>query len=182
MDEMQIIRQQLAVERRHLAAVAQACASALQGANTPTPASGPTLAQFQEACTQYLGCVLDWYQQRDARLQRLAAGLEPADPRCSPVHEILARSGGGGEALAQLAAAAADPAAWNRFVQFLSGPWSGRRDALEQLLANDSRAADWRRISAIDADGILEERARFSRVAALVPAGVVLGASGTRAV
>jgi hypothetical protein len=175
MNETQLIRAQLATEQSHLGAVAQACAAALRKGRTSTPPGGAALAPFQQACVEYLQCVLGWYEARDQRLARLAAGLGGDDPRCRTVNEILARSGASREALHMLSSASTSPATgWENFVQFLSGPWSARRAALEQLLSNDSRAVDWRRIGGIDADGILEERARFARVAGLLPAGVTL--------
>jgi hypothetical protein len=167
MNETQLIRRQLALEREHLAAVAQACAQAA----TQLPACAP----FQQACEEYLACVLGWFAARDRRLSALAAGLGPEDPRCATVNEILARSGDSGQAQALLAAAA-----WPDLLQFLQGPWSARRDALEGLLAHDSRVIDWRQIGGIDADGILEERTRYAQVVALLPAGVSL-APPTRA-
>jgi hypothetical protein len=172
MNETQLIRRQLALERAHLAAVAQACVQA----TAQPPAPGSALAPFQQACAEYLTCVLGWYAARDRRLSVLAAGLGPEDPRCARVNEILARSGDSDEAQARLAAAGDGAVRWPELVQFLEGPWSARRDALEGLLANDSRVSDWRQIGGIDADGMLEERTRFARVAALLPAGVSLAA------
>jgi hypothetical protein len=181
MNETQLIRQQLAIERGRLGAVAQACAQAIAAAPAAALTPGSALAQFQQACLEYLDCVLGWYEERDRRLAQLAAALGSGDPRCSTVNEILARAGGGGEALTKLTAAKAGGAAWKEFVQFLGGPWSTRRDALEALLANDTRPLDWRLIGGIDADGILEERAHFARVAALLPAGASLGPPSPRA-
>jgi hypothetical protein len=175
MNETQLIRRQLALEREHLAAVAQACAQGLQAAARHS-APGSALAPFQQACAAYLACVLSWYAARDRRLWDLAAGLGPEDPRCATVNEILARSGDSDEAQARLAAAGDDAARWPQLVQFLEGPWSARRDALEELLAHDSRVSDWRQIGGIDADGMLEERTRFARVASLLPTGVSLAA------
>ena len=175
MNEFQLIRRQLALEREHLAAVAQACAQALQAAARP-PAPGLPLAQFQQACAEYLACILGWYAARDQRLAALASGLGSEDPRCVTVHEILARSGDSAGAQALLAAAGGSAAGWPPLLKFLSGPWSARRDALENLLANDARVSDWRLIGGIDADGMLEERTRFARVAALLPASVSLAA------
>jgi hypothetical protein len=173
MNEAQLIRQQLALERGHLGVVARACATALQAA-PPTLAAGSALAQFQQACVAYLHCILGGYEERDRRLAHLAATLGSEDPRLRTVRDILARAGGNAEALARLSAAGASPGDWREFVQFLSGPWSARRDAVEQLLADDSRPFDWRRIGGIDADGVLAERTHFARVAALLPAGASL--------
>lgn len=173
MNEFQLIRRQLALEREHLAAVAQACAQALQAAAGP-PATA--LAQFQQACAEYLACVLAWHTARDQRLAALATALGRADARGTMLHELLARRGDSTEAQALLGAAGSTAAGWRQLLQFLQGPWSARRAALEGLLAPDARVSDWRLVAGIDADGILEERTRFARVAALLPAGATLAA------
>jgi hypothetical protein len=178
MNESQLIRQQLALERAHLAAVARACAEILGGATGQEPA---VPGDFGHACEAYLGCVLRWYEARDQRLGQLAAGLGSQDPRGSTVSALLASSGSASEALQKLGAAASTPGGWQGFEQFLRGPWSARRDALERLLAHESRAAHWRLIAGIDADGILQERVRFARIASLMPAGTSLSASPPRA-
>lgn len=177
MNETQLIRQQLALERARLAAVARACSEIL-GSGTRNAA---VAADFAEACTAYLGCVLCWYEARDQRLDALVAACGSADPRYSHAGALLAGHGSATQALGELGAAAGTPGGWQRFEQFLRGPWGARRDALESLLARDSRAAEWRLIGGIDADGILEERARFARIAALMPAGARLAASPPRA-
>ncbi len=172
MNETELIRRQLALEREHLCAAAQACAQALQAAR---PAPGSAVAQFQQACAEYLDCVLGWYVSRDRRLAALAAGLRSEDPRRAALDGILARSGDSREAQARLAAAVDAPAGWPELARFLLGPWGTRRAALEGLLA-ETRVIDWRLIGGIDADGMLEERTRFARIAALLPAGVSLAA------
>ncbi len=170
MNETQLIRAQLAREREHLNAVARACAHSFQGASAAALTPGSGLQPFHEAATEYLALVLGWYEARDARLARLAATLGAEDPRCSTVRELLAREGSSTQALRTLAACR-DPGSWQALAAFLDGPWSRRRDALEGLLANDSQAGDWRAIGGIDADGIMEERRRFARIAALIPPG-----------
>jgi hypothetical protein len=174
MNESQLIRQQLALERAHLSAVTRACSEILGGA-TAHKAAVP--GDFGPACQAYLGCVLSWYEARDQRLAQLGAGPGSHDPRGNTVSALLASRGSASEALEKLGAAASTPGGWQGFEQFLRGPWSARRDALEALLAGDLRAADWRLIGGIDADGILEERVRFARVASLMPAGASLAAS-----
>jgi hypothetical protein len=176
MNETEFIRRQLALEREHLGAVARACADA---ANSPS-GKAATLAQFQQACLEYLDCVLGWYEERDRHVEKLAAALGAEDPRSGTVNEILGRRGSGREALEKLTTAGATAGGWPQFVSFLSGPWSARREALEQLLAHDSRSLERRLIGGIDADGILEERRHFDRVVALLPAGVSLALQPAR--
>jgi hypothetical protein len=158
MNETQIIRRQLDIERAHALAAAGAATAAAAG-------------EFREAAGAYLACVLGWYEARDRRLEEMAVRLGAQDPRCRTIQELLSRRGHSGEALALLAAGS-----WPALAQFLRGPWHERREAVEQL-SNDARAADWRAITAIDADGILEERSRYRRVAELLPAGLSLAAA-----
>ena len=60
------------------------------------------------------------------------------------------------------------------FAQFFNSVWSARRDAIEAWLAANPRTTDWRVIAGIDADSILEERHRYARVRAALPAGASL--------
>lgn len=187
MNEIQLLRTQLATERAHLSAVANACASALGGAAGPV-ADGSPLAQFLEASVDYLVCVLAWFEERDQRLTDLARAL-PEAPGRRALEEALARPGRSREALGRLEAACArslatgaapvsagDAAArhWQEFHRYFSGVWSVRRDALEALLAADPRAGDWRAVCGIDADSILEERRRYAQVCARLPPGARL--------
>jgi hypothetical protein len=177
MDETQLIRQQLALERAHLAAVARACTEILGAASGPDAVPG----DFRPACEDYLACVLGRYAARDRRLEQLAAAPGSQDPRYATADALLRGGGSAAEALDKLRSAGSAAGGWRGFEEFLRGPWSARRDALEKLLARDSRAADWRLIGGIDADGILEERVRFARIAALMPAGMNLAAAPTQA-
>lgn len=174
MNETQLIRAQLGTEREHVIEAATACANGGRGPAGGALAPGSVLALFRGACREYLACVLGWYELRDQRLSRLAVTLGEADPRCAAVARLLALPGGAREALGRLEAAASPGTSqgWDELARFMSGPWNARRDALERLLANDPRATDWRLISGIDADSILEERARFARLATLAPMGV----------
>jgi hypothetical protein len=63
---------------------------------------------------------------------------------------------------------------WREFAQFFNSVWSARRDAIDALLAANTTTTDWRVIAGIDADSILEERNRYSRVRATLPAGASL--------
>ena len=72
MNEVEIIRQQLALERAHVGTVANACANAMQG-DAGAKAPGDALWQFRRACVDYLACVLAWFEERDQRLADLGA-------------------------------------------------------------------------------------------------------------
>ena len=188
MNEVELIRNQLALERAHVGAVATACANAMQGdagADAGAFVTGESLGQFRRACVEYLACVLAWFEERDQRLtDLLQTGFPPTDPTRGALEEALGRRGRGREALAMLAAACARTTAsgsagrqgWREFAEYFDGVWSTRRDALDALLATNSRAADWRTFGGIDADSILEERRRYAQVCAQVPPGMTLGA------
>ena len=184
MNEVGLIRHQLALERVHVGAVANACANAMQG-DAGTVASGDSLGQFRRACIDYLACVLAWFEERDQRLtDLLQARFHATDPARRSLDEVLARPGRSREALTKLEAACAGSTAsdsagqqgWREFAEYFDGVWSTRRDALDALLSTNSRATDWRTLGGIDADSILEERRRYAQVSAQVPPGVALGA------
>lgn len=170
MNEIQLIRDQLASERAHASAVARACAVAARG-------------EFAETCVEYLVRVLAWFEERDQRAGDLARS-RPAEPAAGgALAEALARPGRSREALEKLEravaggsrAAASDPSPlWQEFARYFDGVWSARRDAIDDRLAEELRPAEWRAVAGIDADSILEERRRFARVCAALPAGVAL--------
>ncbi len=181
MNEVQLIRQQLDTEREHAGTVARTCAAVLGRSGAAAPASGTPLEAFRQACVDYLVCVLAWFEERDRRLGALINTYGPEHPTRDALDEALARRGRSRDALEKLEAAFAqgpDTAAprnlWAEFANFLDGPWSSRRDALDALLGDSPRSAEWRQVSGIDADGILEERARYARIQKTLPAGVSL--------
>ena len=189
MNEVQLIRSQLALERAHAAAVANAWATALQGDAAAEPASD-TQGLFRGAGVEYLACVLAWFEERDQRLLDLVqARFGSSDPLRRAFEEVLARPGRSREALTKLelacaGSAAPDPRArergWREFAEYFNGAWSTRRDALDALLAANSRPTDWRTLGGIDADSILEERRRHALVVAQAPPDGPLGAAADR--
>jgi hypothetical protein len=185
MNEIELIRGQLVTERQHASAVANACASALGRIDVKAPTSGSPLEEFRQACVEYLVCVLTWFEERDQRLIELwHARRAPGDGERRSLDDLLASRGRSREALEKLAAALAstsEPApeldaqeSWQEFAHFFNGVWRARRDAIDALLAPNNRATDWRSFGGIDADSILEERSRFARVHATLPAGASL--------
>ena len=183
MNEIQLIRNQLALERAHASAVANACAAAL-------PADGAEASEsvgaFRRASVAYLACVLAWFEERDQRVVDLVqVRFAAADPVRRAFEEVLARPGRSRDALARLEAACRGSEtsagtrgvqAWSAFSDYFNGVWSTRREALDALLASSNRAADWRALAGIDADSILEERRRYAMVVAQAPPGVTLHA------
>jgi hypothetical protein len=190
MNEVQLIRNQLALERTHAGAVANACATVLQGDAGRGPTSDP-LGQFGRACVDYLACVLAWFEERDQRLiDLMEARFNTVDPARRAFEEVLGRRGRSRDTLEKLeaactaAAAPGDPGrrrSWREFAEYFNGMWSTRRDALDALLAANTHARDWRRLGGIDADSILEERRRYALVSAQAPPEVTLGTPAERA-
>ena len=191
MNEIQLIRAQLDLERSHAGAVAAICGTALGRATPASLASGTPLETFRQACVDYLVCILAWFEERDRRLAELINQYGPEHATRDALDATLTRRGRSREALEKLeaafaaapdtAAAAGARQAWVEFAQFFSGTWSTRRDALDALLSANSRASDWRHMSGVDADTILEERSRYARVTQTLPPGVALGAPAGKA-
>jgi hypothetical protein len=150
MNEIALIRTQLALERAHLRDIATASAA---------PGDSP-------ARREYLQRVLGWFAARDERLEELLRAPDGFAEAARPaLAQALAARGGSREALRRLpdADTAGIADAWRAFAQFMAGEWDSRRERLEALLAHESRAATWRTMAGIDADTVLEERACYAR-------------------
>lgn len=183
MNELDIIRSQLAVEQAHAAEVANASAAPFGQSEAPSVSAATAL--FREACVSYLVWVLARFEERDQTLTELLAsrqstpnGAVPASARA--LGSLIARPGTSREALSRLETALAageSPsarAAWQEFARFFNSAWAPRRAALEGALAQHLGVADWRTVCAIDADSIFDERNRYARVVAQLPAGMEL--------
>jgi hypothetical protein len=160
MNEIQLIRDQLALERRHTLEVVNACARLNERAPEPRPPGSVTLEGFRQACVDYLRFVLGCFEQRD---EPLALGDDS--------------QGQTRAALEELEAARAEPEAWRRLADYLGTDWDKRRTAIEARLAANAQVADWRTFSRLDADSILAERELFSRVRTTLPEGLELKGS-----
>lgn len=193
MNELQIIRSQLAAEQSHAAEVANACAAVL-GSTGAAPAPPEAIARFRDACVSYLVWVLARFEESDQTLAELPAARQgqtdgeadgAAASGARPLAALVGQPGTSREALARLEAALAAGesggarAAWQEFARFFNSAWTPRRAALERALAEHLSVADWRAISAIDADSILDERNRYARVLAQLPDGIELRAMPT---
>jgi hypothetical protein len=184
MNELEIIRSQLALEQSHAAEVANACAEAF-GSEGARLACDDSTAAFREACVSYLVWVLTRFEERDQTLSELLTARQSPARGGTATEErhlsrLVSRPGTSREALARLesALAAGDAEAarvrWQEFFRFFNTSWAPRRAALEGALAEHSSIADWRAVSAIDADSMLDERKRYARVVASLPAGIEL--------
>lgn len=169
--EIQLLREQLDLQRRHSAAVTLACAAA---PGRTAAGSGVALAPLRQACVDYLVLELTAFEERDQRLaDRVDAGPAQEGQRAA-LAQALGRRGSSREALRLLeAAVAGDGSGWREFADFFNGSWSPRRDAIEACLGGLS-TAEWRALSGVDADSILQERLAFARVRAALPAGMSL--------
>ena len=167
MNEIEQIRAQLITERGHATAVARACAS-IPG--------GVPVQEFRNACTDYLVRVLASFEERDQRLADLARGHGGEDAPRRALVAALGRPGTSREVLEKLAAAcdANSTQSWQDFLQYFTQAWCARRAEIDALLAGNPRVADWRIVGGVDADSVLEERARYARVSDHLPAGITL--------
>lgn len=194
MNEIEIIRSQLAVEQSHAAEVANACAAVF--ASKDAAAVSEATALFREACVGYLVWVLARFEERDQTLTELLASRESANGAAAAsardLSGLITRPGRSREALSRLEAAFAageSPGAaslWQEFGRFFNATWAPRRVALAGALAAQLGVVELRAVCAIDADSILDERNRYARVVAQLPAGIALrgapgSGSGTRA-
>jgi hypothetical protein len=168
MNEVELIRAQLRVEGQHAEAVARACASA----HAAVSADG----------IEYLAWILTRFEQvfHDLIRKRFAAG----DPHRQAVEVTLGSPGSNREALAKLEAALGASAdahttalRWSEFLNFFSHAWVARRNEIDRLFQIQAKVTDWRTVSAIDADSIVDERARWARVKATLPADTELSSN-----
>lgn len=182
MNEIELLRDQLATERRRVREVASACAAAHVAPPAPLGAAalggaalgGAALEALRAACTDYLGCVLGWFDRRDQRLGELCAQHPPEDAGRAAL-AALDLPGRGREALEKLNARGPAHESWQALARFIHGPWDARRGAIEALLASNQRVADWRAFSGLDADSVCHERALYARACAALPSGTSLG-------
>ncbi|HXY95818.1 MAG TPA: hypothetical protein VEH00_02510 [Steroidobacteraceae bacterium] len=154
MNEIELLRNQIATERRHVREIASACAAAHAG--EPARPADAALEALRTACSDYLGCVLEWFDRRDQRLGELYPRHPAADSRT---------------ALESLKQAGPAPATWQALAAFINGPWDAQRAAIDALLATNPRVADWRAFCGIDADSVWRERMLYARVRAALPSG-----------
>jgi len=180
MNEVELIRAQLALERQHAFDVARA----LSVAGSRNGLDG--WQSFRQGSVDYLVWILSRFEEREQTfhdLLRTRAQADDSERRA--VESALDLPGTSREALTKLEAALGSGSRteverigrWTDFEQFLAGVWSTRRDALDKLFAQQARVTDWRAVSGIDADSIFDERSRYTKVRAALPAGIELPAA-----
>lgn len=184
MNEVELIRAQLLLERQHAAAVSYAlAAAAAQGERFAAPSA------FREASVDYLAWTLSRFEGREQILHDLVRNRFGAEePLRNSFEAAFALPGSSRETLAKLQAvlhpaapAAQSGSGWAEFLLFFDGVWSKRRDALDKLFAEQATVTDWRAVSSIDADSIFDERNRYARVRATLPENLELPATRQRA-
>ena len=183
MNELEIIRSQLAVEQSHAAQVVNACTAVFESTGA-VAAPQEAIALFREACVSYLVWVLARFEERDQTLSELLASRQAGNGAAAAgarhLASLITRSGTSREALSRLESALAAgespaaPASWQEFARFFNSAWTARRATLEGALAEHLGIADWRAVCAIDADSILDERNRYARLVAQAPGGIEL--------
>ena len=183
MNELELLRGQLTLEREHALAAGRACAAALARERA---SHGPgRAADLIEAAIGYIAGSLAAFDERDQRLAEIVRlRFPPGSAEARGLTAALSGPGSGREVLTALEAAAAStragrvdpesPALWRAFEDALLGAWCERRAALDGLLGRLALIADWRSVAGLDADAILAERARFDALRRLLPAGIEL--------
>ncbi|HEY6925310.1 MAG TPA: hypothetical protein VI653_17675 [Steroidobacteraceae bacterium] len=176
MNEVELIRAQLSLERQHAFEVGRA----LSAAGSRSSIDG--WQTFRQGGVDYLAWILSRFEEREQTFHDLLRARAGDDSERRAVESALQLPGTSREALRKLEAAlAADSGTelqrvgcWTDFEQFLTGAWSVRRDQLDSLLAQQARVTDWRAVSGIDADSIFDERSRYAKVRTALPAGIEL--------
>jgi hypothetical protein len=187
MNEVELIRAQLSLERQHADAVSHALsAAAAQGGERLA-----SIGAFREASVDYLAWTLSRFEEREQVFHDLIRARFAVDtPDRRSAEEVFALPGTSREALAKLEVAltkgpeshpppGASP--WADFLRLFDGAWRARRDALDKLFTQHARIPDWRAMAAIDADSIFDERNRYARVRATLPSGIELPSTAARA-
>lgn len=184
MNEVELIRSQLSLERQHAIDVARA----LSTAGARSGASPESWQNFRQASVDYLVWILSRFEEREQTFHDLFRSRAGEADERSAAGRVLDQRGTSREALKKLEAALASTSHteaervghWSEFEQFLAGVWSARRDEIDKLFARQAKVTDWRTVSAIDADSIFDERSRYAKLRAALPAGIELPAASSR--
>ena len=163
MNEVQLIRAQLGLERQHATEVVRL----LSDGSKRLAAEA-----FQQAAVDYLAWILSRFEERDQVFHDLLRKrFATEDPNRRAVESALALPGSSRETLTKLETAlgGANDSAWTDFLRFFSSAWSDRREEIDRLFVRQAKVTDWRTVSGIDADSIVDERARYTRVQATLP-------------
>lgn len=182
MNEVDFLRDQVALERQHFDSVRGACAAAIGSALDP--------ARLDELCrvaARYLCFAGERSALQDrAHCELLRARVARDDAASHKLVDDLGATLAPRRAtLETLAAALADRrtdtlgaaefvAICRETLRALDDALARRPPVLQRLFDRHYRVAEWRAASHIDADSILEERERYERVRAKLPRGIDL--------
>jgi hypothetical protein len=166
MNEVELIHRQLATERLHFTAAANACAQVIktQGAS----GSG----EFLQMCAEYFAFAL-------ARLNPATGISLGHEQTCSTRQEGSAAVE---EAARKLTLARSDTSTmagerWGEFLQWFANELHVRFAPFEDLKSRNLPVAEWRAMSRIDADSVFTERARYRRIEETLPPHISLSDS-----
>ncbi|MGD9599053.1 MAG: hypothetical protein AB7G76_05580 [Steroidobacteraceae bacterium] len=159
MDELTLLRDQVATERRHFAAVKEACRAALQAGGDPAG-----LAHTCRAAIAYLVYgARRLHAQDHAHVLLLRPRIAPGDTASHRLLDDLAATLERSRAALQALESAPDPVPGvAAFLDFVDEVLGRRRHGLEALFQAHYSLDDWRAASFVDADSILEERERYA--------------------
>ena len=150
MNEIGILKAQLHGEQQRIAEIANALG---ERANV-------------QPSVDYLVFALTRFEERDQALADLVAADAPMPGAIrDAVRVALAQSGTSREVLKRLEAGMRSRS-WDELKAFLNDVWWPRRAALSSLVHDGIGVAAWRSVATLDADWILEERARYNRARA----------------
>lgn len=159
MDELALLRDQVATERRHFAAVKEACRAALRAGG-----DREALADTCRAAIAYLAYgARRLHAQDHAHVLLLRPRIASGDAANHRVLDDLASTLERARAALLALESAPDPVAGvTTYLDFVDEVLGRRRHSLEALFQAHYSIDDWRATSFVDADSILEERERYA--------------------
>jgi hypothetical protein len=170
MDELAILRDQVANERRHLSALKKACRAVLQAGSD---AAAQTAAC--RAASDYLAYnARRLHAQDEMHCRLLRPRVSPDDTASHALLDDLEDTLRQSRAALQALEAASDPVSGTRaYLDFVDDVLGKRRHSLEYLFRTYYGIEEWRAASFVDADSILEERERFAAARAAFPPALI---------
>lgn len=180
MNEIEALRAQVGLERRHMAAVKNALAAVL--ASHPDEDAAPFCAR----CCDYLLYIMRRFNAQDQAhvdtlLPRLPADAEADRRLLVDLGRTLELNRAALDALAKARASlgAGGPAAdffaaCGRYVAFYDAELRTRAHGFYHLMEAHYRVAEWRKVSMVNADSILEERRLFAAAREAAPASAMI--------
>jgi hypothetical protein len=190
MNEIEFIRTQVATERKHVEAVSNACAAAVDAMGRARPAERAALEEFCETCADYLVYVMARFRARDqVHYQLLYARLSPGNQEDRALLLHLEKTlAAGRTGLMKLESSLAErrknrltardlATVCQEYIGHLQETMGMRRDRIQNLFDRYYGVEEWRHASLVDADSILDERARYAKVQAKLPPGIRLASS-----